>query len=72
MDLPLTPVTFDITLEGSLGILANIQSNYANLTTLTTSLYSTNAIELRPHKGVNGCDVEGEKQGVGNTSKSYP
>jgi hypothetical protein len=38
----------DVTLdEGSIGILANIQSGCANLITLTTSLYSTNAMELR-------------------------
>ncbi len=38
----------DVTLEDdSVGILANIQSGCANLSTLTTSLYSTNAIELR-------------------------
>ncbi|TAQ88223.1 hypothetical protein B7494_g3443 [Chlorociboria aeruginascens] len=33
--------------EGSLAILANIRSGCANLSTLTTSLYSTNAMELR-------------------------
>ena len=38
----------DVTLEDdSVGILANIQSGCANLSTLTTSLYSTNAMELR-------------------------
>ena len=38
----------DVTLEDdSVGILANIQSSCANLSTLTTSLYSTNAMELR-------------------------
>ncbi len=38
----------DVTLEDdSVGILANTQSGCANLSTLTTSLYSTNAIELR-------------------------
>lgn len=38
----------DVTLEEeSVGILANIQSGCANLSTLTTSLYSTNAMELR-------------------------
>ena len=37
-----------VTLEDdSVGILANIQSGCANLSTLTTSLYSTNAMELR-------------------------
>ncbi len=37
----------DVTLEDdSLGILANIQSGCANLSTLITSLYSTNAMEL--------------------------
>ncbi|KAL8721129.1 MAG: hypothetical protein Q9181_007775 [Wetmoreana brouardii] len=37
----------DVTLEDeSVGILAKIQSSCANLRTLTTSLYSTNAIEL--------------------------
>jgi hypothetical protein len=33
--------------EGSVSIPANIQSGCANLSTLTTSLYSTNAMELR-------------------------
>jgi hypothetical protein len=38
----------DVTLEDdSVGILTNIQSGCANLSTLTTSLYSTNAMELR-------------------------
>jgi hypothetical protein len=38
----------DVTLEdNSVGILANIQSGCANLSTLTTSLYSTNDMELR-------------------------
>ena len=38
----------DVTLEdNSAGILANIQSGCANLSTLTMSLYSTNAMELR-------------------------
>lgn len=37
-----------VTLEDdSVSILANIQSRCANLSTLTTSLYSTNAMELR-------------------------
>ncbi len=38
----------EVTLEDdSVGILANIQSGCANLSTLTTSLYSKNAMELR-------------------------
>ena len=38
----------DVTLENdSVGILANIRSGCTNLSTLTTSLYSTNAMELR-------------------------
>jgi hypothetical protein len=38
----------DVTLEDdSVGILANIQSSCTNLSTLTMSLYSTNAMELR-------------------------
>jgi hypothetical protein len=38
----------DVTLEeDSIGIFANIQSGCANLSKLTTSLYSTNAMELR-------------------------
>jgi hypothetical protein len=38
----------DVTLEeGSIGILANIQRDCTNLRTLTTSLYSTNAMKLR-------------------------
>ena len=38
----------DVTLEeGSVGILANIQGRCSNLSTLTTSLYSTNAMEHR-------------------------
>lgn len=38
----------DVTLEdNSVGILANIRSGCANLSTLTTPLYSTNAMELR-------------------------
>ena len=38
----------DVTLEDdSVGILANIRSGCANLNTLTTSLYSTNAMEPR-------------------------
>ena len=37
----------DVTLEDdSVGILANIRSGCANLSTLTTSLFSTNAMEL--------------------------
>ncbi|RYP70490.1 hypothetical protein DL771_005427 [Monosporascus sp. 5C6A] len=37
----------DVTLEDSyVSIIANIQSGCANLSTLTTSLYSTNAMEL--------------------------
>jgi hypothetical protein len=38
----------DVALEDdSVGILANLQSGCANLSTLTTSIYSTNAMELR-------------------------
>lgn len=38
----------DVTLEeGSISVLASIQSSCTNLKTLTTSLYSTNAMELR-------------------------
>ena len=38
----------NVTLEDdSVGIFANIRSGCANLSTLTTSLYSTNAMELR-------------------------
>lgn len=38
----------DVTLEeDSVSILANMQSGCANFSTLTTSLYSTNAMELR-------------------------
>lgn len=38
----------DVTLEDdSVGILANIQSGCANLSTLITSLYSINAMEHR-------------------------
>ena len=38
----------DVTLEDeSVSILASIQSSCANLSTLTTSLYSTNSMELR-------------------------
>jgi hypothetical protein len=43
----LYPEPGDVTLEeNSIGIVANIQSGCANLSTLTTSLYSTNAMEL--------------------------
>ncbi|KAH7001023.1 hypothetical protein EDB80DRAFT_721339 [Ilyonectria destructans] len=50
IDFPefLYPDPGDITIdESSVSILASIQSGCANLSTLTTSLYSTNAMELQ-------------------------
>lgn len=37
----------DIALEDSIGIFANVQSGFANLSTLITSIYTTNAKGLR-------------------------